>query len=273
MKRIGYLLICLCFFLLVSGCSQTAKTKIPDIAAQETAQPLRVAAAADLTLAFQEIGKNYEKLNGTKLDFIFGSTGTLEQQIENGAPYDVFAAASTRYVDALKSKGLIIPGTQQLYARGSIGLATTTASSLQVKELKDLLKPEIKKIAIANPEHAPYGMAAKQALEKAGIWELVKGKLVYGKNIQDTLTLIKTGNAETGIIALSIAKKDEVYFSRIREDMYKPLNQSMAVTAGTKQAQRARQFIAYVNSPEGRKVMKKYGFNLPGEVLASNDRP
>lgn len=261
MKRINcwYLVISLCLsLLLVSGCNKT------DV--KSAAEPLRVAAAADLTLAFQEIGKNFEKLNGTKVDFIFGSTGTLAQQIENGAPFDIFAAANIKFVDELKNQGLIIPETQQLYAQGRIGLATKATGSLQVKELKDLLKPEIKKIAIANPEHAPYGMGAQQAIEKAGLWEQVKGKMVYGKNIQDTLTLIITGNADTGIIARSIAKKDEVNFNLINADMHKPLNQSMAVITKTRQEPLARKFVEYVSSPEGRKVMKKYGFVLPGEA-------
>lgn len=261
MKKINcwHLFISLCLsLLLVSGCIRTD--------AQKAAEPLRVAAAADLTLAFQEIGKDFEKLKGAKVDFVFGSTGTLARQIENGAPYDVFAAANIKFVDDLKKQGLIIPETQQLYALGRIGLATKAASSLDVKELKDLLRPEIKKIAIANPEHAPYGTAAKQALEKAGLWDKVKDKMVYGKNIQDTLTLIITGNADTGIIALSIARTDEVYFNPINAGMHKPLNQSMAVITKTGQEPLARQFVEYVNSPEGRKVMKKYGFTLPGEV-------
>lgn len=269
-KNYWYLFIWLSLFLLlISGCNQTLKTKKQDISSEQikaSLEPVRVAAAADLTLAFQEIAKNFEKLTGSKVDFSFGSTGTLAQQIENGAPFDVFAAANIKFVDELKNQGLIIPETQLLYAQGRIGIAIKAKSSLQVKELKDLLKPEIKKIAIANPEHAPYGMAAKQALEKAGLWEKVKDKLVYGKNIQDTLTLINTGNADTGIIALSIAKKDEINFCLIKADMHKPLNQSMAVIARTKQEQLARKFIEYVNSPEGRKIMKKYGFVLPGEV-------
>lgn len=257
--RYKSLCLALCLaLLLVSGCMQT-DTK-------PAVKPLRVAAAADLTLAFKELGQNFEKINGTKVDFIFGSTGTLAQQIENGAPFDVFAAADIKYIDKLKKQGLITHKTQQLYAQGRIGLATKTAGPIEVKELNDILKPEIKKIAIANPEHAPYGRAAKEALEKAGLWEKVKGKLVYGKNIQDTLTLINTGNADAGIIALSIAKKAEVNFYLINTDMYKPLNQSMAVLAATGQEQAARKFVEYVNSPEGRKIMKKYGLLLPGEV-------
>lgn len=254
--------------LLFSGCNKTTTTKSQDETSKENvSDPLRVAAAADLTLAFQEIGNEFEKQNGKKVEFNFSSSGTLAQQIESGAPFDVVALADIKFVDGLKDKGLIIPETQKLYAQGRIGLATKTTSSLEVKEMKDLLKPEIKKIAIADPSHAPYGLAAKQALEKAGLWEQLKDKMVYGKNIQDTLTLINTGNADAGIIALSIVKKDEVNFSLINPDMHSPLDQSMAIIKSTKQEQLARKFSDYVNGQEGRAIMKKYGFVLPGEAL------
>ncbi len=257
MKKISYwyLFINLCLsVLLINGCNKAADN-----------QPLRVGAAANLTLAFQEIGKDFEELNGMEVDFIFGSTGTLAQQIENGAPFDVFAAADTKFVEGLKNKGLIIPDTEKIYATGRIGLATKATNPLEVKELKDLLKPGIKKIAIANPEHAPYGMAAKQALEKDDLWEQVKDKIVYGKNIQDTLTLINTGNADAGIIALSIARNEKVNFSLIESNMHKPLEQSLGVIATTRQEKLAREFIEYLNSTEGRRVMREYGFDLPGE--------
>lgn len=226
---------------------------------------LRVAAAADLNVAFKEIGEVFEKKTGTKVDFIFGSTGTLAQQIENGAPFDVFAAANIKFVDDLKAKKLIIPDTQQLYAQGRVGIATPIHSSLEVKTLQDFLNPKVKKIAIANPEHAPYGTAAKEALEKAGLWEKVKGKMVYGKNIAETLTLINTGNADTGVIALSIYDKNKVKFHLINDQSHNPLNQSMAVVRKTKMELEARKFVRFVNSAEGRAIMKKYGFILPGE--------
>ena len=130
--------------------------------------------------------------------------------------HELFASADEKVIEDLISKDKIISDSKQLYAIGRIGLATAVKSSIQVKELNDLLKPEVKKIAIANPEHAPYGLAAKQALESAGIWDKVKDKMVYGKNIQDTLTLITTGNADAGFIALSIYKKDYSIFSLVR---------------------------------------------------------
>ncbi|MGC5328645.1 molybdate ABC transporter substrate-binding protein [Brevibacillus sp. SYSU BS000544] len=253
-------------FVWISGCSSHSATE------NEKATPpssnerkITVAAASDLTHAFTEIGQVFEKKTNSKVVFTFGSTGSLATQIENGAPFDVFAAANITFVDNLKKKGKVIPDTQQLYAQGRIGLAVPIKSTYQVRELKDLLDPQIKKIAIANPEHAPYGMAAKQALEKAGLWEKVKDKLVFGKNISETLTFVLTGNAEAGIIAQSIAKEDEVTFQLIDPSMHKPLNQSIAVIQGTKEEELARQFITFVNEPESRKIMQKYGFAPPPE--------
>lgn len=256
----GVVLLSSVLLLLLTGCS--TQSPPPSTSAQTK---LTVAAAANLSNAFKEIGPNFEKISNSKVDFTFGSTGTLVQQIENGAPFDVFASADVSSVEKLKDKGNIIPDTQQLYAQGRIGLATSTKNSLQVNELKDLLNPEIKKIAIANPDTAPYGMAARQALEKAGLWEQVKDKMVYGKNISETLTFIQTGNAEAGIIAQSLVKKEEIRFTPIDTNLYAPLNQAIAVVKGTSQEVLARKFIQYVNSPEGQQVLKKYGFAPPAE--------
>lgn len=259
--------------LIIGGCgplgnfSQNSQPTTPtNLPVQQTEKKLTVAAAADLSLAFKEIGHNFEQSSGSKVVFIFGSTGQLAQQIENGAPFDILAAANVSFVDDLKKKGKVIAYTEQLYAQGKIGLAASVKNSLQVNDLKDLLKPEIKKIAIANPDHAPYGMAAKQALQKAGIWDQVKDKLVYGKNISDTVSYITTGNAEAGIIAQSLAKPNETRFVLIDTSLYEPLNQAIAVIHGTNQEKLARQFIQYLNSPEGRQILQKYGYAAPAEA-------
>lgn len=268
MKRLSNLAMGLIFFALVaSGCSSTegkashntAESTLP----AKTEAKLLVAAASDLSLAFKEIGQQFEKDTNSKIEFSFGSTGTLAQQIENGAPFDVFAAANISFVEDLKAKGKVIADSQQLYAQGRIGLAVPAKSRFQPKELKDLLDPSIKKIAIANPDHAPYGLAAKQALQKTGLWDQIEPKLVYGKNISETLVFITTGNAEAGIIAQSIAKADEVKFQLIDPSLHEPLNQAIAVVHGTGQEQLARKFIQYVNEPASRKIMQKYGFAPP----------
>lgn len=262
-----------CLSLLMTACNSSSNktnqdsqtTKVTDSQKYKDVE-LTVAAASDLTLAFKEMGENFEKSTGCKVTITYGSTGTTAQQIENGAPYDVFASADEKVIEDLITKDKIISDSKQLYAIGRVGLATSVKSSVQVKELSDLLKPEVKKIAIANPDHAPYGLAAKQALESAGIWDQVKDKMVYGKNIQDTLTLITTGNADAGFIALSIYNKDEVNFELVDDKLHKPLRQAMGIIKGSKNEELSRKFISYVNGEEGKPIMKKYGFVLPNET-------
>lgn len=232
---------------------------------QKAVPKIRIAAAADLTLAFQEIAAQFAKDTGITAEITFGSTGTAAMQIENGAPYDIFAAADTSYIDKLREKGLILPDSQQLYAQGRIGIATPK-NKPTIQSLQELAaNPSIKKIAIADPSHAPYGRAAKEAFEHSNTWEQVKNKLVYGKNIQDTLAIMQSGNVDAAIIALSIYKPEEVNFSLIDPSLHSPLNQALAILKSTQQEEKARQFIAYVNGEKGRKIMKKYGFLLPGE--------
>lgn len=233
-----------------------------------TSPKLRIAAAADLALAFKEIATQFEQETKIPTEITLGSTGTTAMQIENGAPYDVFAAADVSYIDGLNKKGLILADTQQLYAQGRIGIATLKGSKLSIKDLQDLVdNPMVKKIAIAEPSHAPYGKAAKQALEYRNLWVKVEGKMVYGQNIQDTLAILKSGNVDAAIIALSIYKPDEVDFTLIDGSWHAPLNQAIAILKTTKQAENAREFVAYVNGEKGRVVMKKYGFLLPGEFV------
>src|SRR5207244_8130016 len=134
-------------------------------AKREAQVTITVAAAADLGQAFQELAKQFEESTGTKVVLSLGSTGLLEKQIENGAPMDIFAAANVSFIDQLENQGMIVQGTKSLYARGRITLWTRADSHVQADRIEDLTKPEIKRIAIANPEHAPYGVAARDAMK------------------------------------------------------------------------------------------------------------
>src|ERR1044072_125697 len=163
-------------FLLALACVTACKDKTPATTASQG--DLTVAAASDLTPVFEELGREFESANKTKVVFVFGSTGMLTRQIENGAPFDMFAAANVSYIDELEQKGLIIPDSKTVYARGRITFWTPPDSNLRLENIRDLARPEVQSVAIANPDHAPYGLAARQALETAGIWEQVKPKLV-----------------------------------------------------------------------------------------------
>ena len=226
---------------------------------------LTVSAAADLTPAFEELGKLFTNETGIHVTFNFGSTGQLTQQIEQGAPVDLLAAANVSFVDQLERQDLILPDTKALYAQGRITLWTRSDSPLKLERVEDLAKPEVRRIAIANPEHAPYGEAARQALQSAGIWERVSPRLVFGENISQTLQYAETGNVDAAIVALSLSVNSKGRWLLISEQLHQPLNQALAVIRGTPHEAEARRFATFINSPQGRSVMRKYGFILPGE--------
>lgn len=229
---------------------------------------LTVSAASDLTPAFQELGREFERTTGHAVVFNFGSTGQLTQQIEKGAPVDVFAAANVSFIDQLEQAGLIIPSTKALYAQGRLTLWTRADSPLRVERVEDLTRPEVRRIAIANPDHAPYGVAAREALQKAGVWEAVQPKLVFGENVSQTLQYADTGNVDVAIVALSLSTTSQGRWTLVPDDLHNPLNQALAVIKGTSHEAQARQFAQFINGPQGRPIMTKYGFSLPGEVQA-----
>ena len=226
---------------------------------------LTVSAAADLTPAFEELGKLFTNNTGIKVTFNFGSTGQLTQQIEQGAPVDLLAAANVSFIEELERQNLILQDTKTLYAQGRITLWTRSDSSLRLDRIEDLANPEVRRIAIANPEHAPYGEAARQALESAGIWERVSSRLVFGENISQALQYAETGNVDAAIVALSLSVNSKGRWVLISDQLHKPLNQAFAVIRGTRHEAEARRFATFINSTEGRPVMRKYGFILPGE--------
>ena len=244
--------------LLISSCSSHN-------APVQNSGTLTVAAAADLQSAFGELGPLFQQKTGARVTFIFGSSGNLEKQIENGAPVDLFASASEEYLQQLASKGDVLAGTEQPYGIGRIVLVSSKASGLSLTKLGDLTKPKVKHVALANPEHAPYGTIARQALQTAGLWDQIKGKVVYGEDVRQALQFVQTGNADAGIVALSIANVPEVVSSPIEATLYQPLQQPIAVVKGTREEALAKQFIAFVNGPQGRPIMKRYGFSRPGE--------
>ena len=259
-SRLETRLALLAAFFLTLACANTACRHD-----RSTNRPpeFTVAAASDLTPAFEELGRQFESTHKTKVVLVFGSTGLLTRQIENGAPMDLFAAANVSYIDQLEQKGLIIPGSKTIYARGRITLWTNAGSNIRLENISDLARPEVTRIAIANPDHAPYGLAARQALEKAGIWDRVKPKLVYGDNIRQTLQYAETGNVDVAIVALSLSLQSNGRWTLIPEELHQPIDQALAIMKSTRNESDARAFAAFVVGPEGKAVMEKYGFSLP----------
>ena len=260
-KRIVEILIGLTIFV-IAGCGTTQNQNTSSTPAELIPPELTVAAASDLARAFTEVGAAFEDKYDCSVVFSFGSTGLLAEQIANGAPFDVFAAANESFIDDLNSEGHVVSDTIQLYAMGRIGIVTMKDRDVEATTFEDLLSSEVRIVSIANPDHAPYGLAAKQALITAGYWDVLEPKLAYGRNISDALEYVVTGNADAGIIALSL-KDDTHDFTLLDDNLHEPLRQAAAVVSASEHQELARVFISFVLSEEGQEIMNRYGFILP----------
>jgi molybdate transport system substrate-binding protein len=240
----------------------------PRLAAAQNSCVVTVAAASDLTYAMKDIAADFEKSAACTVRVSYGSSGNFETQIENGAPFDVYFSADIAYPRTLEAKGLASPGSTYLYGIGKLILWVRNDSHLDVSQGLDALRdPSVKKIAIANPLHAPYGRAAEEALRKAGLYDAVKDRLVLGENISQTAEFAETGNADAGLIALSLvlspALKDKGRYLQIPDNLYSPIQQGAVVLRASKNPQGAQAFLDYVKTPAESATLERYGFVLP----------
>jgi molybdate transport system substrate-binding protein len=236
------------------------------------AQPqATVAAASDLKFALEEVSARFEHDTGQKIRLVFGSSGNFYSQIVQGAPFHVFMSADEAFVFKLAEAGKTVD-RGRLYAVGRIGIIVPKGSSLKPDgELVDLaaaLKDgRLQKFAIANPEHAPYGARAREALQHAGLWTNIQSKLVLGENISQTAQFATSGSTQGGIIALSLAKAPAMAalgdFALIPEDWHQPLRQRMVLVKDAPPA--ARAFYDYLASAPAQEIMVRYGFAMPKE--------
>jgi molybdate transport system substrate-binding protein len=241
--------------------------------ASKTCGTVTVAAASDLTYAMNEIAANFEKATGCAVRLSMGSSGNFLAQIENGAPFDVFFSADIAYPKKLEAEGLAAPGNTYLYAIGKIVLWTRKDSRVDVgKGFAVLRDPGVKKIAIANPAHAPYGRAAEEALRQSGVYEAVKDRLVLGENISQAAEFVESGNADAGILALSLVlsptMKDKGRTWNIPENLYTPIQQGVVAVRAAANPQAARQFLEYIKMPSTAALLERYGFTLPARIPA-----
>ena len=232
------------------------------------AQAVKIAAAADLKFAMTELASQFEKQSGAKLDVTYGSSGNFLTQIQNGAPFDLFFSADSEYPKKLEAVGLAEPGTLREYAVGHIVIWTPRDSGIDAAKAgwQSLLDQRVKKIAIANPEHAPYGRAAVTAMREAGIYEQVKDKLVYGENISQAAEFVQSCNAQVGIVALSLAISPAMKNGnkwQIPADSYPPIKQTAVVLRASKNKDAARRFLDFVSGPQGREILQRSGFTVP----------
>jgi molybdate transport system substrate-binding protein len=234
--------------------------------ARARGQEIAVAAAADLKFAMGELAANFEKQTGNKVNVTYGSSGNLFSQIQNGAPFDLFFSADVEYAKKLESGGQAEPGTLYNYAVGRIviWMPQGVKVDLNAQGMNALLDAAIQKIAIANPAHAPYGRAAVEAMKKAGIYEKVEPKLVYGENISQAAQFVQSGNAQAGFIAVSLAispaMKDLGKMWLIPAELHPPIEQAAVVVKSSRKKEAAKAFLEYIKSAPGKAVMDKYGF-------------
>jgi molybdate transport system substrate-binding protein len=239
------------------------------------AEEITVAAASDLTFVFPDVAATFQKETGNSVKFSFGSSGNFLSQIQNGAPFDMFFSADIGYPKKLDAAGLVEPGTLYEYAVGKLVLWVPSASTLDLKRgLAVLTDPSIHKIAIANPEHAPYGRAAVAAMKHENVYDQVSSKLVMGENISQTAQFVQSGSADIGLLALSLAVapslKDNGRYELVPASDYPPIEQAAVIIKSSKKKETAKQFLAFIKKPAIVSLMRDYGFTVPEGSAATN---
>jgi molybdate transport system substrate-binding protein len=234
------------------------------------AETVTIAAAADLTYCIEELNRSYQESHpDTELKLSTGSSGNFSTQIQNGAPFDVFLSADIQYPKNLTSGGSVDPSTLTVYAVGRIVLWTTKPDTVNLDRGIEVLRDRaaVKKIAIANPEHAPYGRAAKSILENSGIWAEVQDRIVQGENIAQTAQFVQTGNVDAGFVALSLLSSPNLkHIGRYIEmdpKLYPKLEQAMVLTTAGSKRPLVRAYFQFLQSQAARTIFNQYGFTLP----------
>ncbi len=288
MRRLGVLVLCAA---LLGGCgagaaaspsppealapsAATAPSSAPSDVGGTTAPPaganaIRIAAASDLRYAMDELVAVYTDASpGVRIDVTYGSSGNFLTQIKEGAPFDLYFSADIAYPQQLVDAGLAT-GSPRMYAIGKIVLWVPSASSIDVETLgmAALKAPEARKVAIANPEHAPYGKAAIAAMQHAGVYDQVKPRLVLGENISQAAQFVQAGGADIGVVALSLSVAPPMdttgHAWQIPVDFYPTIEQGAVVLAAAQDPAVAGQFLDFVLGVDGRAVLDRYGFQLP----------
>jgi molybdate transport system substrate-binding protein len=225
---------------------------------------LSVAAASDLQSCLPEVVERFRKANpGVEVTVTYGASGQLARQIRAGAPFDLFLSANTRFVKELADEKVVKPDSLKPYAVGTLALALAGGVGDRVKSLDDLAGEEIKQVAIANPETAPYGAAAKQTLEKAGLWEKLGPRIVRADTVRQALRFVETADAEAGFVGKSTALAAGVRVAEIDQALYDPIVQSLGVVAASRSADLAEEFARFLTEGEGQSILQAHGFRAP----------
>lgn len=217
-----------------------------------SAANLTVAAASDLAPAQRELASSFQELTGNTLRFVTGASGMLARQVENGAPYDVFLSANKSFVEDLARRGDIDPASVAAYALGRLGLWIPGKANARIEDLADL-----KRIAIANPKHAPYGVAAEQALKQASIWDRLRDRLVLGENVRQALQFAESGNVDAVVASWSLVRSKGG--TLIPDSLHDPIEQAAGILRTSAHQDAARQFLDFLRAGEGRRVLERHG--------------
>ncbi len=226
-------------------------------------QTLLVAAASSMKDALKEVANEFEKSTGHRADFSFGSSGLLAHEIEAGVPYDVYVAAGGNFIQELYHRKLLVQGTSRIICKGKLVIITRKDSVVKIDRLRDIARFQL--IAIANPQHAPYGVAAREALQNAGVWLGLQNRILYTERVMDVLELVETGKVPAGIGAQSLKVSAQVNYTPVENKLYAPPEVHIAIVKGTVQRDLAQTFIDFLVSDRGRAILKEHGFLVPGE--------
>jgi len=237
--------------LLWTGCGATGP--------KPPASEIHVAAAANLTRVFAELDQIFERGTGIHVVLSLGATAQLAQQIENGAPFDVFAAADVEHIDALARQDLILADTRAIYARGRLVLWIPDGR-VPVERIEDLANSAVTHVAIAKPELAPYGRAAVEALRTLHLWNAIQPKVVFGQNISTTTQYAATHNADAAFTALALVYDQGGRRIDVPENLYHPIDQAIAVIRRTSKIEQSRKFVSFVLGAQARRILDRYGY-------------
>jgi len=224
------------------------------------ARSITVGAAANLTDVMHQIGPAFEKQSGIRAVFSFASTAQLEQQIENSAPFDVFAAADSEHVAALERKELLYAGSRAVYARGVLALWIPDPARVPVNRIQDLTAGAVRVIAIAKPELAPYGQASVDSLRRLGLWEQLQSKVVYAENISMAKQYGTSKNADAVFTAYSLVLHEAGKTLTVDESLHQPINQELGIVAKSHRQEAARKFVDFLLQGDGKQILASYGY-------------
>ena len=258
-RLLSFLLVLTFIFSLMAGCSSDKQAQTPQKI------EINVSAAVSLKDALEEIKKNYEAKNSNiKLIYNLGASGSLQQQIEQGAPADIFMSAAPKQMNDLEAKNLINKATRKNLVENKLVIIVPTASNINITKYEDLTKEEVQKVSLGETATVPAGQYAQEVLKKLGIWDMIKDKAVLAKDVRTVLTYVETGNVEAGIVY----KTDAISSNKVKivatapEGSHQPIVYPVAVLSGTKQQQAAEAFLSYLSTPECKTIFEKYGFTM-----------